>query len=174
MYAGVNVDGVSYRLLGNDEVPNVITAQQLAVDITATRTSFLFKAGGVEINATYSGTFTRGAATVPFSGRSRVPRAAADRDGLGGGRMPPHGSRWLVRRQMLDPGAAEGTLDARPRIAQDGREPAFGVSHAIAWRCRSCMREGARGASLSARDGWACGAPWTVLVTRSPRRGEDE
>ncbi|KLO16074.1 DUF1793-domain-containing protein [Schizopora paradoxa] len=53
LYAGANVDGVSYRLLGNAEVPNVITAQQLAVVITATRTSFLFKAGAMEINATF-------------------------------------------------------------------------------------------------------------------------
>lgn len=53
LYAGVNVDGTSYRLLGAAEVPNVQAAQQLAVDITATRTSFLFKAGPMEINATF-------------------------------------------------------------------------------------------------------------------------
>ncbi|KLO16076.1 DUF1793-domain-containing protein [Schizopora paradoxa] len=53
LYAGVNVDGVPYRILGNAEIPNVRTAQQLAVDITATRTSFLFSAGPMDVNATF-------------------------------------------------------------------------------------------------------------------------
>lgn len=53
LYAGVNVDGVPYRILGNAEIPNVRTAQQVAVDITATRTSFLFSAGPMDINATF-------------------------------------------------------------------------------------------------------------------------
>jgi len=53
LYAGVNVDGTPYRILGNAEVPNVITAEQVALEITATRTSFLFEAGPMEINATF-------------------------------------------------------------------------------------------------------------------------
>lgn len=47
------VDNTTYRILGNAPVPAIPTANQTAVEWSATRTSFLLTAGPVEVNATF-------------------------------------------------------------------------------------------------------------------------
>ena len=51
LYSVIAVDGKPYRLTG--EALAIDTAIQLAVTMTPTRTSFLFQAGPVTVNATF-------------------------------------------------------------------------------------------------------------------------
>ena len=50
-YSMIAVDGKPYRLMGAN--PQVEAADQVAVIMTPTRTSFLYQAGPVTVNATY-------------------------------------------------------------------------------------------------------------------------
>ena len=50
-YSIIAVDGKPYRLMG--ETIEIEAAEQLAAMMTPTRTSFLFQAGPVTVNATY-------------------------------------------------------------------------------------------------------------------------
>lgn len=52
-YAAINVDGQSYSILGNATLPNVLLANHTASSFTATRSSFLYQAGPVQVNATF-------------------------------------------------------------------------------------------------------------------------
>ncbi|THH06834.1 hypothetical protein EW145_g3808 [Phellinidium pouzarii] len=52
-YASVVVDGQGYRIMGAANIPNVTEANQTAVEFTPTRTSLLFSAGPMQINATF-------------------------------------------------------------------------------------------------------------------------
>lgn len=52
-YSMIVVDGTPYMLMGIDTTGPNNTAKQTAVIMTPTRTSFLFEAGSVEVNATY-------------------------------------------------------------------------------------------------------------------------
>lgn len=51
-YSVIAVDGKPYRLMGGS-FPPIDAADQVAVVVTPTRTSFLFQAGPVTVNATY-------------------------------------------------------------------------------------------------------------------------
>ncbi|EJC98591.1 DUF1793-domain-containing protein [Fomitiporia mediterranea MF3/22] len=51
-YASAVVDGQAYKLLGDAAIPTV-NANQTAVEFTATRTSFIFTAGPMQINASF-------------------------------------------------------------------------------------------------------------------------
>ena len=52
-YSMIAVDGKPYRLMGGAVRLQIETADQVAVTMTPTRTSFLFQAGPVTVNATY-------------------------------------------------------------------------------------------------------------------------
>ena len=52
-YSVIAVDGKPYRLMGGAPNPVIDAANQVAVIMTPTRTSLLFQAGPVTVNATY-------------------------------------------------------------------------------------------------------------------------
>ena len=52
-YSVISVDGKPYRLMGGTAGLVVDAADQVAVIMTPTRTSYLFQAGPVTVNATY-------------------------------------------------------------------------------------------------------------------------
>ncbi|EJD03589.1 DUF1793-domain-containing protein [Fomitiporia mediterranea MF3/22] len=52
-YSLVVVDGVAYRIMGEMGVPSISPATQTSTEFTATRTSFLFMAGPMRINASF-------------------------------------------------------------------------------------------------------------------------
>lgn len=52
-YSMISVDGKVYRIMGGQDFPGVDVANQVAISMTPTRTSVLFEAGPVTVNATY-------------------------------------------------------------------------------------------------------------------------
>ncbi|KAH8111927.1 DUF1793-domain-containing protein [Phellopilus nigrolimitatus] len=52
-YASVRVDGTAYMLLGAQGTPLLSSANQTAVQLTPTRTSYILNAGPVTVNATF-------------------------------------------------------------------------------------------------------------------------
>ena len=52
-YSSVVIDGTAYRIMGAAPIDNVTNADQTAVEFTATRTSFIFDAGPMQINASF-------------------------------------------------------------------------------------------------------------------------
>lgn len=52
-YAQVRVDGTPYQILGGGITPAITAANQTAVVITPTRTSFLLNAGPIIVNMTF-------------------------------------------------------------------------------------------------------------------------
>ncbi|KAL5536139.1 hypothetical protein ACEPAF_4244 [Sanghuangporus sanghuang] len=52
-YASAVVDDQAYMIMGGATIPNVQNANQTAVEFTATRTSFIFNAGPMQINASF-------------------------------------------------------------------------------------------------------------------------
>ncbi|KAL5519642.1 hypothetical protein ACEPAH_1325 [Sanghuangporus vaninii] len=54
-YSSVVVDGTPYKLLAGSIVPEIALANQTAVEFSATRTSFIFTAGPMQINMSFIG-----------------------------------------------------------------------------------------------------------------------
>lgn len=52
-YSMISVDDKVYRIMGGQDFPGVDVANQVAISMTPTRTSVLFEAGPVTVNATY-------------------------------------------------------------------------------------------------------------------------
>ncbi|KAL5533554.1 hypothetical protein ACEPAG_14 [Sanghuangporus baumii] len=52
-YSSVVVDGTPYKLLAETNVPEIALANQTAVEFSATRTSFIFTAGPMQINMSF-------------------------------------------------------------------------------------------------------------------------
>lgn len=52
-YFAIIVDGVAFRLMGATDDPPIEAAQQLSVDLTATRTIFAMQAGPILVNLTF-------------------------------------------------------------------------------------------------------------------------
>ncbi|KAL5494579.1 hypothetical protein ACEPAI_40 [Sanghuangporus weigelae] len=52
-YSSVVVDGTAYRIMGAAPIANVSNANQTAIEFTATRTSFIFNAGPMQINCSF-------------------------------------------------------------------------------------------------------------------------
>lgn len=49
----ISVDGKPYQLMGGVNYPGVAVANQVSLIMTPTRTSIIFEAGTVTVNATY-------------------------------------------------------------------------------------------------------------------------